>query len=341
MHLNYSNPLITVIIPVYNAEKLIASCIESIIQQTVDYWNIILINDGSTDRSKEICQNFAIIDNRITLINQPNGGPGKARNTGIEACKTPWFTFIDADDKILPTYLENFHVEACEYSTVLSCQGFKRIDLKGNPLGESFSFKDFIYSGKDFMDRAFREENLYSYGQSVGKLYNKSICDKHSIRLKTDIKWSEDHIFYLNYLLWVKEIHTHSGCLYLYQLNPGQESLTHRNLPYIEALLIFRYLYPAADEVVQKFKLESQMVINKINYHSVTACYSNILQNLYRERPNINSRIAILKELRISILKVHNKYKPHGKKARLLKPMLMYLPLFFLDLILSIIIHKQ
>lgn len=327
--------LITVIIPVYNAEKLITECIESVICQTVEYWNMILVNDGSSDQSGKICQMYAQRDDRITLINQHNGGPGKARNAGIDACKTPWFTFIDADDKLLPSYLGNFRVDLCKHNAVLSCQGLKRVDLKGNPLGEEYRFDNTVYAGENFMERAFCRDRLYSYGQSVGKLYNKSLCDKHNIRFNTEIRWSEDHLFYLQYLLWVEEIHTHAGCLYLYQLDAGQETLTHRPLPYSEAMAIFKCLYPAANAVVQKFGLEGTPVIDTINYHSVTAGFSNVLQNLYRENPNKYTRISILKELRVAMQQLHKKYNPYGTAAKLLKPMLLYFPLPLLDMMLS------
>ena len=333
--------LITIIIPVYNAEKLLAGCIESVIQQTVGYWNLVLVNDGSSDRSCEICQEFARQDRRISIINQSNGGPGKARNVGIDACKTPWFTFIDADDKILPTYLENFHVEECEKETILSCQGLKRVDLQGKALGEEYCFRNRVYVGDRFMERAFVEEGLYGYGQSVGKLYSKVICDEHGIRLKTDIRWSEDHLFYLQYLLWVKEIHTHEGCLYLYQLDAGQETLTHRHLPYTEALEIFKCLYPAADAVVQKFKLEDSAVIDRINYHSVTAGFSNVLLNLYREAPDRDVRLSILKELRDNMMQLRKKYNPNGTAAKLLGLMLLYMPISLSDIVLSISIHTK
>lgn len=341
MPLTNNDALITVIIPVYNAEKLIAGCIESVLQQTVGYWNLVLVNDGSSDRSGEICQEFAKQDRRISIINQSNGGSGKARNAGINACKTPWFTFVDADDKILPAYLENFHVEDCKNEVTLSCQGMKRVDLLGNSLGEKYCFSNSIYVGNGFMEKAFREENLYSYGQSVGKLYNKSICDKYAIRLRTDIRWSEDHLFYLQYLLWVTEIHTHEGCLYLYQLDAGQSSLTHRHLPYMEALNIFKCLYPAADAVVQKFGLEGSTVMYKINYHSVTAGFSNVLQNLYRERPNKDVRISVLKELRRYMIQLHEKYNPNRNVAKLLKPMLLYVPIPLLDTVLATTIHEK
>lgn len=341
MHLVSDNPLITVIIPVYNAEKWIVGCIESVLQQTVGYWNLILVNDGSSDCSSELCQKIAQHDIRISVINQSNGGPGKARNAGIDACRTPWFTFVDADDKILPTYLENFHVEECKKETVLSCQGLKRVDLQGKALGEEFCFHNRLYVGDRFMEKAFGEERLYDYGQSVGKLYNKAVCDKHGIRLNTNIRWSEDHLFYLQYLLWVEEIHTNAGCLYLYQFATGQETLTHRSLPYAEALEIFKCLYPAADAVVQKFGLRDSAIIDRINYHSVTAGFSNVLRNLYRERPSKDVRISILKELRRYMMQLHKKYNPHGTVAKLLEPMLLYMPIPLLDIILITTIYKK
>lgn len=341
MFLTNDHPLITIIIPVYNAEKSIAECIESVMQQTVGYWTLILINDGSSDKSENICQEYAQKDSRIIVISQSNGGPGKARNEGIENCKTPWFTFMDADDKLCPDYLANFHVENCKNETILSFQGLKRVDLQGHPLNEQYDFNDMIYTGKGFLEKAFRQEDLYTYGHAVGKLYNKSICDKYNIRFNTAIRWSEDHLFYLQYLLYVKEIHTHAGCLYLYQLDATQETLTHRYLPYTEALTIFKNIYPAANAVVHKFGLEKSPVMSQINYHSVTAGFSNVLQNLYREEANRQIRISILKELRLYMERLHKKYNPHGIVGKLMQPMLLYLPLSLLDVILAKLIRWQ
>lgn len=335
-----SDSLITVIIPVYNAENLIADCIDSILIQTVSYWKVLLIDDGSVDNSGAICDEYAKNYSRISVMHQKNGGPGKARNVGIEACDTPWFTFVDADDKLMPTYLENFHVENCLDMCTLSCQGFRRVNMKGENLGEQYDFIDTVYAGEFFLKKAFEENDLYSYGQSVGKLYNKFICDKYNIRLNTDIYWCEDHLFYLQYLLHVKEIQLHSGCLYLYQFSEGQTSLTHRFLPYKEALNIFHNIYEAANAIVQKYALENSEVMKKINYHSVTAGFSLVINSLYNEEKDFRKRIFVLTILRSDMKKMYKRYNPNGFKGKMIKPILLYLPLPILDIILKYFAYR-
>lgn len=335
-----NDSIITIIIPVYNAENWIADCINSILIQTVSYWKLLLVDDGSVDNSGTICDEYAKNYSRINVVHQKNGGPGKARNVGIETCDTPWFTFVDADDKLMPTYLENFHVENCLDMRTLSCQGFKRVNMKGENLGEQYDFIDSIYTGKDFLKKAFEENDLYSYGQSVGKLYNKFICDKYDIRLNTDIYWCEDHLFYLQYLLHVKEIQLHSGCLYLYQFCEGQTTLTHRILPYKEALNIFHNMYDAANAIVQKYTLENSVVMKKINYHSITAGFSLVINSLYKEENDFQKRMLILAILHSDMKKMYKRYNPNKFKGKIIGLMFLYLPLPILDIILKYFIRR-
>src|SRR5699024_10834672 len=94
------NNLVSVIVPVYNAERYLYKCVKSILNQTFDQVEIILINDGSTDNSVEICQALAIEDNRIKVINQHNQGPSCARNRGIGEASGKFIQFVDADDVV-------------------------------------------------------------------------------------------------------------------------------------------------------------------------------------------------------------------------------------------------
>lgn len=335
-----NNNLITIIIPVYNAARFIADCIESIINQSVEYWELLLVDDGSIDGSSEICDKYAQCNKKIRVIHPANGGPGKARNTGINACNTTWFTFVDADDKIGERYIENFHVEQCENDCVLSCQGFVRVDTTGKTLGEEYNLKDKVYKGERFIDHAFCESDLYSFGQSVGKLYNKTLCDRYNIRLNTSFSWSEDHLFYLQYLLHIDEIKTHSGCLYFYQYAAGQQTLTHRPLPYKEAIKIFHNIYPAADALVRQYDLSSSAMVKKIYYHSVTAGFSIVLRNLYREEQDKSERRMVLRLLRKDMRQMREKYNPHGVKGKIIKPLLLWLPINLLDTMFSKIISR-
>ncbi len=92
------NHLLSVIIPVYNVESYLERCLDSIINQTYKNLEIILVNDGSTDKSESICNYYAKKDNRIIVINQENGGSSIARNTGLKNCNGEFIGFVDSDD---------------------------------------------------------------------------------------------------------------------------------------------------------------------------------------------------------------------------------------------------
>ena len=106
------NELISVIIPVYNAEKYIERCIKSIQDQTFRNFELILINDGSKDNSLEICEKFACTDKRIKVLDRPNGGASAARNKGLEYMSGQYVVFADSDDYVSPSYLENLYKAA-------------------------------------------------------------------------------------------------------------------------------------------------------------------------------------------------------------------------------------
>lgn len=104
--------LISVIVPVYNAEKYIKKCIESIISQTYQNMELILINDGSKDLSLQICEEFAKKDQRIKVYDRANGGASAARNTGLTKASGDYIVFVDSDDFVTSTYLENLYLAA-------------------------------------------------------------------------------------------------------------------------------------------------------------------------------------------------------------------------------------
>ena len=98
--------LISVIVPVYNVEKYLAKCIDSLLAQTFSDFEILLVNDGSPDASGQICDALAKSDDRIRVIHKENGGAASARNSGLDAAKGDYIAFVDGDDLIHPQYLE-------------------------------------------------------------------------------------------------------------------------------------------------------------------------------------------------------------------------------------------
>ena len=104
--------LISVIVPVYNAAAYIERCVKSIQNQTYTHYELILVNDGSTDNSLEICKTLASQDERIVVLDRPNGGASAARNTGLTKARGDYIVFVDSDDYVTSTYLENLYLAA-------------------------------------------------------------------------------------------------------------------------------------------------------------------------------------------------------------------------------------
>jgi glycosyltransferase involved in cell wall biosynthesis len=145
-----SNPLISVIIPIYNCEKYLSDCIESVIKQTYKNTEIILVNDGSLDNSQRLCEQYADADSRIKLICKSNGGPSTARNAGLNCLTGEYVAFVDSDDILDYRYLEvlyeliknnNADISSCGYDTrlqsgkIVQCQQFSQ-EVFGPKIGD-------------------------------------------------------------------------------------------------------------------------------------------------------------------------------------------------------------
>lgn len=143
--------LVSVIIPIYNVEKYLNQCIESIVSQTYKNLEIILINDGSTDTSAEICEYWAEKDNRIKVIHLENGGAGRARNAGIKVARGKWLSFIDSDDYISKKFYSFLMCNASEDIDVIECNYLSCHDAEVNfddvllGEGKTYESKDALY----------------------------------------------------------------------------------------------------------------------------------------------------------------------------------------------------
>ena len=117
--------LISVIVPIYNVEKYLERCIDSIINQKHNDLEILLINDGSTDKSGLICDDMAMKYNNIIVVHQSNQGLGAARNLGLDICKGEYIFFVDSDDYILPNIINNLYMESKKYNADIACCGYQ------------------------------------------------------------------------------------------------------------------------------------------------------------------------------------------------------------------------
>lgn len=190
------NLLITIIVPVYNSEKTLDKCINSILEQTFHEWELLLINDGSTDRSGKLCDEYASKDQRIKVFHKENGGVCSARNLGINNAKGKWITFCDSDDYVDEDWL-NLFVENISHEKSLIAQ-FYKVSGKGpyNFSHDIISFNDIYYGLCEMYDKKI-------LGYIWNKLFNSEIINSNYIRFNEIFYFREDEDFVLKYLRYI------------------------------------------------------------------------------------------------------------------------------------------
>ncbi len=215
------NPLISIIVPVYNAEKTINRCVDSILAQTYTHFELLLINDGSKDKSGEICDKYAEKDNRIKVFHQENGGVSSARNKGIDNAIGEYITFIDSDDYIDNTYLEDFEINS-EPNFDLIAQGLRYIGKDGVYTSSKGYQNTHTCNLTDFYSESVI--NCIIYGPCT-KLYRLEIIQNNNIKFNTSISYGEDNIYVANYTYYCNIFKVINKCGYNYT-HENSNSLT-------------------------------------------------------------------------------------------------------------------
>lgn len=188
--------MISVIIPAYNAAKTIVCCVESLLSQTYQDWELIIMDDGSTDNTLDVCQSFQ--DKRIQVYHKPNGGVSSARNYGMTYAKGEYIAFVDADDYLEPMYLEHLY-QGSEYD--LSITGF----CYGNePEKSKLSLKltDKSSIANSLSDLINADQLCYPWG----RLFKRSIIEQNHIRFDKKMRFAEDNVFNWEYLCHIDSL---------------------------------------------------------------------------------------------------------------------------------------
>lgn len=226
------NDKVSIIVPVYNAEQYLGYTITSILKQTYKNIEIILVNDGSKDGSLIICQNYAAIDDRIKVLDIPNGGVSNARNCGIESATGEYIQFVDSDDVITENMTERLVDTMHIYEADMVVCGMRYMVLEGN---RPVSSNDWLpqYLGKECV--LSREKFLGDFSRILlytvllegpcNKLYKRAYFDKYEFRFPLDKELGEDFLLNLQYFEKLKRIVFISDVLYYY-LQWGKNSLT-------------------------------------------------------------------------------------------------------------------
>lgn len=222
--------MISVIVPVYNAEKYLHRCVDSILTQTFDNFELLLINDGSNDNSGVICDEYALKDSRVRVFHKENGGVSSARNLGLDNSKGEWIAFCDADDYALPTFLSTYDELINIHNADLCILDFIA--------DYSISTDEIIYkSSFDYYGDAKSALLLLNNNQMIGvlwnKLFRKSIIKDNSIRLNELFKFREDEDFLLKYLCYANNVAITSRQCYIYIVPDWNKYSNSVNLPTI------------------------------------------------------------------------------------------------------------
>lgn len=210
--------LVSIIVPIYNSEKYLEKCINSLINQTYQNIEVILIDDGSTDASAQICELFQKRDERVQYIRQENAGVSASRNKGIFVSKGEFIVFIDSDDYVVSNYIESLVTEIKDVD--LSVCGYYEVNSMADVITSSIKSERCIntLSSEEYLEILFESDIGYQ-GYVWNKLFKKDIIDKYNLKFDTDIHYNEDRLFVFEYVKSCELITIYTIPLYMHLVN--------------------------------------------------------------------------------------------------------------------------
>lgn len=224
------NILVSIVVPVYNAEKYLDYSVECLKKQSYTNIEILLVDDGSKDGSLELCHKFSREDSRIRVIHQNNGGPGKARNTGVASAKGEWIAFVDSDDKIGVDYIRDLVHGVKEDVELVVAKGFIRnSDVHVAFTKESnlkCSIGDCIYH----IVHDVPGEYFNAWCGPWGKMFNVGVIKQYNLRFIENLGFLEDLVFCFEYFNHIQTAFISETDAYDYLIVEG--SLTHKRHSY-------------------------------------------------------------------------------------------------------------
>jgi len=283
-------PVVSIIIPVFNAEKYIINCLESINKQNFSGFEVILVNDGSTDRSGDIIHEFIKGKPGWTLYAKINEGPSAARNCGIEYATGDYIAFVDADDSVEPLYLSTLYKLMTDSNAELSCCGYVDHSIYGVLNLNNYDQRtDDTINTEEFTELIFNSIG----GVLWDKLFKTSIIRENAILLDHDIYMSEDLLFILNYLRYVSTISIADQFLYNYN-RMNETSISSRiSVSYKRNVI----------EVNRRIEVKllalgfGQQKINDIIDRRVVAFVQQICNSICTVKSDFRSKIKMLKDI--------------------------------------------
>lgn len=275
-------PLVSVIVPAYNSSKYIEDCVQSVLNQTFKDFELIIINDGSTDNTLEIINNLSKTDNRIKIFSQKNSGVSSARNLGLKKAKGKYITFLDSDDTLVDTALSSLISEINDNVDFVICS-LREIH---------FSTVDLPFNRKIFINKEQIKNNFIEISPNIIKpcanLYRKSIIDDYNITFPSDIPFGEDHIFNLEYLKYTeKAVVISDKIVYNYMiLHSNTCSAYNENMNTFEKIIYLKIaeFFGGIDNIPKKY------------HNHYVGCYVNGCIEYYISQTSFKNAVLKVKE---------------------------------------------
>lgn len=279
-------PKISVIVPVYNTEKYLHRCIDSILAQTFSDFELLLINDGSRDKSGEICDKYALKDSRVRVFHKENGGVSSARNLGLDKAQGEWIVFVDADDYL---YSRSFflNLNSIEEDIVFTShitedvRGYEYFNIERNEQQNIVTFNDFVAK--------YINTNIIK--TPWGKFFRKQKIEGK--RFDTNIKVGEDFLFVLEYIKGIKTFNVLSDSYYCYI--KGEQSLFQKYQQSIEQSI---YTLTKLYEAYKSLQIINPMLERDLFFDYKCYCQDEIYRNPMGWYKNENVR-CIYNEIKL------------------------------------------
>ncbi len=275
------NPKVSIIIPVYNTEEYLKQCLDSIINQTLKDIEIILINDGSTDNSGKICDEYALRDTRIRVIHQENQGVSVARNKGIETAQGEYLGFIDSDDKIDLDFYEKLYNKAIKTNSDMVKANVKTINYNG-------------FTAESLLNPKIieKQSKWYFYYEWWSAIYKTQLVKENNIRFPEEIIFGEDSLF-LHYIIEKAEnLEIINDTYYYYQRRKNStDSLILQNEKINSCLFVY-------DSILKNInKLYKQELIDKEAYSYLYETKNYIIIKYFYRNSSKESKMKCLENI--------------------------------------------
>ncbi len=285
-------PLVSIIVPVYNAEKYLNRCIDSILSQTMTDFELLLIDDGSKDNSGRICDEYAAKDVRVRAFHKPNGGVSSARNLGLDNAKGKWITFVDADDRCSCNYLEHL-LSKVDDDTDLIISYAVICDSTGE---KAEVYPEYRVNATNF-ERLFVDSDMHWHTSPWAKLYRASIIYENSLRFNEMMHIGEDADFLFSFMLITDKIYVSSDTDYYYTCDVSG-SLTKRINTIDSEIALYRTILCLVNRIIQQKDIKDNRSLDNLGW-LVASYVRRVLNSLYYIDAQSYQRIDLIKSLDI------------------------------------------